>query len=74
MDKKLFLKENFKHERRSTGLKQPEFAQLLQLPHKRYQSYEDGRAIPYIGTLGSIVDYFGYTLDEFCFEDLSKRE
>lgn len=63
---------NLKFLRHSHNYTRRQITNLIGIVLRAWDSYTEGRAVPKLGTLVSIADYFRITLDELVREDLSK--
>ncbi len=58
------FKENLKTIRKAYGLSQREMADRLEIPEKRYQSYEEGRGEPGMAELSRFCCITNFNLDQ----------
>lgn len=58
------FKENLKTIRKAYGLSQREMADRLNIPEKRYQSYEEGRGEPGMAELSRFCCIVNFTIDQ----------
>ena len=66
------LKHNLRFLRKKSNFTQCQFSDLIDIPLKRYQSWEEGRAEPCIDNLISIAEVSNISLDELLIKDLAK--
>lgn len=71
-DRKIHLADNFRYLRKGMELNQQQMAIRLRIPFKRYQSYEEGRALPKINSIDQVARFYNFSIEEIVFKDLSK--
>lgn len=59
--------------RKEKGYTQEKTAELLEVPHKRYASWEEGRAEPHTEMLLKISDFYGITVGELLRDEITKQ-
>ena len=64
------LKENLKTIRKAYGLAQREMAERLEVPEKRYQSYEEGRGEPRLSEIYRFCCITNLTMEELLIVNL----
>lgn len=72
INKTLYFQSNAKYLRKLKDKSQQAVSNQLEIPNKRFQSYEEGRAMPNILMIDKIAQYYNETLNDMCFTDLTK--
>jgi transcriptional regulator with XRE-family HTH domain len=68
----MYISQNIKLLRNKRNISQEEFAHIFGLKRSSIGSYEEGRAVPPLGLIIKIAEYFGVGLELLITEDISK--
>lgn len=76
--KKHFIPQNLKFLRRQLGLTQEKISDNFLQKHipinrSRYEGFENGRNEPNIDLIKDLSSFFGLSIEDFCFTDLTKQ-
>lgn len=69
----MYLKQNLVHLRKQGELTQAEIAYEFGISQQSVSFYENGKREPDLGTLVSLSEFFGVTVDDLLKKDLSKE-
>lgn len=77
--KKHFIPQNLRFLRRQQCITQQHLSEKLQkqnipMSRSRYEGLESGRNEPNIDLIKDLSEFYGLSIDAFCFKDLSKSE
>ncbi len=68
----MYISQNIKFLRNKRNISQEEFANIFGLKRSSIGSYEEGRAVPPLGLIIKIAEYFDIGLEILITEDISK--
>lgn len=70
----MYIGQNIRFLRKSKKMSQTELAEQLGLNMASLSTYERERSEPTISTLAQIAEFFGISIDDLVFRDLTKKE
>lgn len=60
-----------KHIRKSRNITQDDIANYLKIDRSTYAYYETGKTVPSIYTIQKIADFYGVTISDLLFDEIS---